>query len=48
MGLNDLLLLCRHLLVNPRRACAGEGYCTWSVCVCVCVCVRVSVRLSVR
>ena len=37
------------LLINPRRACAGEGYCTWSVCVfvCVCVCVCVSVRKSV-
>ena len=22
-------------IINPRRACAGEGYCTWSVCVCV-------------
>ena len=26
-------------VINPRlRACAGEGYCSRSVCVCVCVC----------
>ena len=38
--------MCVHTyIINPRRACAGEGYCTWSVCVCVCVCV--SVRKSV-
>ena len=34
-------------VINPRRACAGEGYCTWSVCVCVCVCVRVCVCVCV-
>ena len=38
------MLLRRHtfdtsVVVNLRRACTGEGYCTWSVCVFVCVCV---------
>ena len=32
------LLLHITSIINPRRTCAGEGYCTWSVCVCACVC----------
>ena len=35
-------------IINPRRACAGEGYCTWSMCLCVCVCVRVCVCPQIR
>ena len=34
-----------RVLINPRRACAGEGYCTWSVCVCVRVCVCPQIRV---
>ena len=42
--MNDFLSWCRHLLVNPRRACAARVTVVVRVCLSVCLTYGASVR----
>ena len=39
----NITFLSRHIIINPRRACARVTVVVLCVCVCVCVCVYLSV-----